>query len=142
MSTKTLESPDTKKGTQVEARAPIPADRSAPQRSTELSGAVYQSFAALNTTWAGFINRRLKEDLTLPEQLGECKSLSGVLRVYGAYCSTAVAQYQTAFAQFQQIGINLASEVSAASLVAVRISAPQNEHTARSPDRAARDCLP
>jgi hypothetical protein len=57
---------------------------------------VYRNFAAMYTTWTGFINRRLKEDLTLPEHLGECKSLSGALCVYGAYWRTAVAQYQTA----------------------------------------------
>ena len=142
MSTKTLESPDIR-SMQVEARVSAPFDRSALPKSTQLSGAVYPSLAAINTTWAGFINRRLKENLTLPEQLGDCKNLSSVLRVYGAYCCTAAAQYQAAFAQFQHIGLNLASEVSAASLVPMmRISAIQHEHIARSPDRAVRHCFP
>jgi len=138
MSTKTFESPDM----HVEAREPVLAGRSTPQQSTELSGALYQSLAALNMTWAVFINHRLKEDLILPEQLGQCRSLSGMLSVYGAYCRTAVAQYQAAFAQFQQIGLNLASKLPSAGLVPVRISIVQHEHTARSSDRAARDRFP
>lgn len=141
MSTKTVESPDIK-SVRVEVRASAPIDRSAMPRGTQLSGAVYPSLAAINTTWAGFINRRLMENLTLSEQLGDCTSLSSVLRVYGAYCCTAVAQYQAALVNFQRIGLNLASEVAVASLVPMRISAIQHEHTARSPDRAVRDCFP
>ena len=94
------------------------------QAARELSSAVYPSLAAINTTWADFINRRLKENLTLPEQLGDCENLSSVLRVYRAYCCTAAAQYQAVFAHLQLIGLNLASEVSAASLVPMRISQP------------------
>lgn len=141
MSTKTVESPDIR-SMQVEARVSAPFDHSVLPRSTQLSGAVYPSLAAINTTWAGFINHRLKENLTLPDQLGDCTTLSGVLRAYGIYFCTAAAQYQAALVHFQQIGLNLASEVSAASLVPMRISAIHHEHTARSPDRAVRDCFP
>jgi hypothetical protein len=125
----------------MDMEAPTSADHSAPPQSTQPGGAVYPSLAAINTTWVGFINRHLKENLTLLEQLSDCKNLSGVLRVYGAYCWTAAAQYQAALVNFQQIGLNLASEVSAASLMPIRISAIQHEYTARSPDRAARDCF-
>ena len=117
-------------------------DRSALPSSTQLSGALYASLAAINTTSAGFMNCRLKENITLPEQLSDCKNLSGVLWLFGAYCRTAAAQYQAAFAQFQQIGLNLAREISAVSLVPMTPSAPQQEHTARSPDRTARNALP
>jgi hypothetical protein len=102
---------------------------------------VYPSLAAINTTWAGFINRRLKENLTLPEQLVDCKNLWGVLRVYGVYYRTAAAQYYAAFAQLQIIGVNLASEISSASYVPFRISASLDQKTARAPERAARDCF-
>jgi hypothetical protein len=98
--------------------------------------------ALLQSTRPGFINRRLKENLTLPEQLGDCENLSSVLRVYGAYCRTVAAQYQAVFAHLQLIGLNLASEVSATALVPMRIFATQHRHIARSPDRAARRCFP
>ena len=73
MSTKTIESSETR-SMQVEMPVLTPTDRSTLPRSTEFSSAVYRNFAAMYTTWTGFINRRLKEDLTLPEHLGECKS--------------------------------------------------------------------
>ena len=137
MSTQTLDM----KSLQV-AGVSASLDRSALPSRTQLSGAVYPSLAAINTTWADFINCRLKENITLPVQLGDCKNVSGVLWVFGAYCRTAAAQYQAVFAHFQQIGLNLASEISAASLVPMTPSTSQQEHIARSPDRAARDSLP
>jgi hypothetical protein len=139
--TKTIESADTK-SMRVEARASAPLVGLAPPRGSELSRAVYPSLAAITTTWAAFINRRLNENLTLPGQLGDCRNVSSVLRVYGAYCCTAAAEYQAALLNFQQIGFNLAREFSAASLMPIRIAAIQHEHTARSPERAARDCFP
>ena len=140
MTTKTVEPADPK-SLRVEARASAPLRASALPSSTELSHTVYPSLAAITTTWAAFINRRLNENLTLPGQLGDCKNLSSVLRVYGAYCCTAAAEYQAALLNFQQIGFNLAREFSAESLMPIRIGA-QHEHTALSPERAARDCFP
>jgi hypothetical protein len=96
----------------------------------------------MTMAWAAFVNRRLNENLTLPGQLGDCKNLSSVLRVYGAYCCTAAAEYQAALLNFQQIGFNLARACSAASLTPIRIAAIQHEHTARSPERAGRGCFP
>jgi hypothetical protein len=136
MSTRTIEPADTR----ASKRASAALGGSALPSSTQLSRNVYPSLAAI-TTWAAFVNRRLNENLMLPAQLGECKNLSSVLRVYGAYCCTAAAEYQAALLNFQQMGFNLAREFSAASLMPIRIAA-QHEHTARSPERAARDCFP
>jgi hypothetical protein len=141
MSTKTVEPSDTKSA-RVEARASVSLGDSALPSSTELGRAVYPSLAAITTTWAAFINRRLNENLMLPRQLGDCKNVSSVLRVYGAYCCTAAAEYRAAMLNFQQIGFNLAREISVASLLPIRIAAIQHEHSARSPERAARHCLP
>jgi hypothetical protein len=103
---------------------------------------VYPSLATIATAWAAFIDRRLNENLALSAQLGDCKNLSSVLRVYGAYCCTAAAEYQAALFNFQQVGFNLAREFSAANLMLFRIPAIQHEHTARSLERATRDCFP
>ena len=140
MSTKTIEPADTK-SMRVEAHATAPLRGSVLPSSTELSRTVYPSLAAITTTWAAFINRRLNQNLALPGQLGDCKNVSSILRVYGAYCCTAAAEYQAALLDLQQIGFNLAREFSSPSLMPIRIAA-QHEHTARSPERAARDCFP
>lgn len=118
MSTRTLEAPDMK-DVQAEPPAPAPACSSMLPLGTKFGDAVYYGLAAISATWAGL-----------------------VLRVYGAYCRTAVEQSQAAFAQFQKIGLNLASEVPAAVLVPVKIHKSQHEHAARPPDRATRGCLP
>jgi hypothetical protein len=110
MSTKTVEPADTK-SMRVESRASAPLVGSAPPPTgSELSRAVYPSLAAITTTWAAFVNRRLNENLTLPGQLGDCRNVSSVLRVCGAYCCTAAAEYQAALLYFQQKGFNLARE--------------------------------
>ena len=141
MSTRTIEPADTK-SMRVAAHASAPLRGSALPSSTELSRSVYPSLAEITTTWAAFVNRRLSENLALPRQLGDCKNVSSVLRVYGVYCCTAAAEYQAALLNFQQIGFNLAREFSAASLMPIRIAVIQHEHTAPSPERAARDCFP
>ena len=126
MNTKTLESSDLK-NIQVETRKLALLS----PRNTQLSDAVYPSLAAINTTWAGFINGRLKENLTSLEELGDCKNLRSVLCVYRAYCRTAATQYQATFTQLQQIGLDLASKISSASLVQIIASAPDSEQTPR-----------
>ena|SRR5690348_954027 len=141
MSIKAVESPDMK-STQVAPHESASFDRSALRSSTRLSGVVHPILAGISTTWAGFINRRLEENLTLPGQLHDCQNLSGVLRVYEAYCRTAAAQYQAVFGHLQQIGLTLASELSAATLAPTRICATQHQPTARYSARATRGCFP
>jgi hypothetical protein len=41
----------------------------------EVNAKLYESLAAANREWASFLDRRLKEDLTVPRQLAECTSL-------------------------------------------------------------------
>jgi hypothetical protein len=106
-----------------------------------LGSAVHRSLAAINWTWVGFANRRFNESLSLPEKLGGCESLSGAVRVYGAYCRTTLEQYEAAFAEFQQIGVSFAREAPAVGLVAVRITPSEQAYAARSRDPAARGSL-
>ncbi len=80
MTTMTLE-PSDQNGAHVEARTSASFDRSPLPRSPQFSDAVYPSLAAINTTWAGFINRRLKENLTLPVRIpGKADSVSDRFR--------------------------------------------------------------
>ena len=41
----------------------------------EVNAKLYESLAAANREWASFLDRRLKEDGTVPQQLAECISL-------------------------------------------------------------------
>ena len=69
-----------------------------------LNGALYQSLAAMNTAWVEFANRRLKENLALPEHIASCTTVPRLLWVYNSYCRTAVEDYQAAVVEVQRIG--------------------------------------
>ena len=70
------------------------------------NGGLYQSLAAMNTAWLEFANRRLKENLALPEHIAGCTTVPRLLWVYNSYCRTAVEDYQAAVAEIQRLGHN------------------------------------
>ena len=44
----------------------------------KMNGKVYDGIAAMNKNWAAFVNRRLKEDLAVPQQLAGCKTVQDI----------------------------------------------------------------
>ena len=60
----------------------------------------------MNTAWLEFANRRLKENLALPEHIAGCTTVPRLLWVYNSYCRTAVEDYQAAVAEIQRLGQN------------------------------------
>jgi hypothetical protein len=64
---------------------------------------LYESIAAVNREWASFLNRRLKEDLSVPQQLAECKSLHDLYRVYSQLFQNACSQYQSGLEQMTKL---------------------------------------
>jgi len=70
------------------------------------NGGLYQSLAAMNTAWLELGNRRLKENLALPEHIAGCTTVPRLLWVYNSYCRTAVEDYQAAVAEIQRLGQN------------------------------------
>ena len=70
----------------------------------ELNGKLYESIAAVNREWASLINRRLKEDLAVPQQLAECKTVQDLYRVYAQFFENACAHYQSGFEQMSKLG--------------------------------------
>jgi hypothetical protein len=76
----------------------------------QLNGRVYDGIAALNKNWAAFLNRRLKEDLSVPQQLASCKSVQEMYGVYAEFFQNACADYQSEFEQMTKLGKSLADE--------------------------------
>jgi hypothetical protein len=64
---------------------------------------LYESLAAANRDWASFINRRLKEDLAVPQQLAECRSLQDFYRVYARFLQNACSHYQSGLEQMTKL---------------------------------------
>ena len=80
----------------------------------EMNGKVYDGIAAMNKNWAAFVNRRLKEDLAVPQQLAACKTVQDMYGVYTEFFQTAVADYQAGFEQITKLGKTLAEDTAQA----------------------------
>jgi hypothetical protein len=78
--------------------------------AAQMNGKVYDGIAAMNKNWVGFINRRLKEDLALPQQLATCKSMPDMYSVYNEFFQRAYADYQAEFEQLSKLGKTLAED--------------------------------
>ena len=76
----------------------------------QMNGKVYENIATLNKTWVEFVNRRLKEDFAMPQQLAACKTVQEMYGVYSDFFQTAVADYQSEFEQMSKLGKSLAEE--------------------------------
>jgi hypothetical protein len=76
----------------------------------QMNGKVYDGIAAMNKNWAAFINRRLKEDLAMPQQLAGCKSVQDMYGVCAEFFQTACADYQSEIEQFAKLGKSLADD--------------------------------
>lgn len=76
----------------------------------EMNGKVYDGIATMNKNWAAFVNRRLKEDLAMPQQLASCKTVQDMYGVYAEFFQTACADYQSSFEQMTKLGKSLADD--------------------------------
>lgn len=78
----------------------------------QVNGKVYDNLAAMNRNWVTFINRRLKEELAMPQNLAGCKTVQDMYGVYSEFFQTAVADYQSEFEQMTKLGKSLAEETT------------------------------
>jgi len=78
----------------------------------QMNGKVYDNLAAINRTWVTFVNRRLKEELAMPQNLAGCKTVQDMYGVYSEFLQTAVADYQSEFEQMTKLGKSLAEDTA------------------------------
>ena len=88
--------------------AMIEMQRPALTAMAEVNTKLYESIAAANREWASFVNRRLKEDLAVPQQLAECKNLQDLYRVYAQFFQNARSQYQSGIEQMTKVSQSMA----------------------------------
>src|SRR5215470_15355135 len=88
------------------ADAMIEMQRPAFTAMAEVNTRLYESSAAANREWTSFVNQRLKEDLAMPQQLAECKSLQDLYRVYAQFFQNACSQYQSGLEQMTKLSQN------------------------------------
>lgn len=97
----------------------------------QVNGKVYANLAALNQHWAEFLNRRLKKELGVPEQLAACRSLQDMYGVYADYFQSALADYRNEFETMSKLSKTLADD-------ALHAMQTQSEESVRESQRERR----
>jgi hypothetical protein len=87
--------------------------RPAMQAMADLNGKLYEGIVAVNREWASFLNRRLREDMAIPERLAACTTFQDMMRVYTSYFQDACSHYQTEFAELAKLNQSLAQHAMA-----------------------------
>jgi hypothetical protein len=85
-------------------------NRTALQAMAQMNGRVYDGIASWNQNWVAFLNRRLKEDLAMPQQLAACKTVQDMYGVYAEFFQNACSQYQSEFEQLTKLSKSLADD--------------------------------
>ncbi len=80
----------------------------------DVNRSVYSDLTEFNKEWANFVNRRLQEDLSLPQQFGACKTTLDVFKVYSDFYQQAFEDYQHEFAKLTKMGQGLAAAATEA----------------------------
>jgi hypothetical protein len=80
------------------------------QAMADLNGKLYEGVVAVNKEWTSFVNRRLKEDMAIPERLAACTSLQDMMRVYTNYVQDAYVHYQSEFEQLAKLNRSIAQD--------------------------------
>jgi hypothetical protein len=60
---------------------------------TEMNGRLYENIAAFNRDWVAFMNRGLKDNLELPQQIAGCNTAEEICRVYGDWYQKSAEHY-------------------------------------------------
>jgi hypothetical protein len=69
----------------------------------EMNSRLYEYIAAVNKEWATFVNQCLKEDLSVSQQLAQCRTMQDLYQVYAQFFQSTVAQYQSGFEQMTKL---------------------------------------
>jgi hypothetical protein len=85
-------------------------NRPALQAMAHMNGKMYDGIAAWNKNWVAFVNRRLKEDLAMPQQLAACKTVQDMYGVYADFFQTACSHYQSEIEELTKLGKSLAND--------------------------------
>ncbi len=88
----------------------IEAQRPALAAMGELNSRLYDGIAAMGREWMSLFNRRLREDLSMPEQIAACKTARDMYRLYADYFQNAFSHYQSGFEQMTKCGLSMAED--------------------------------
>ena len=67
-----------------------------------------EPITALGTEWMDFVNRRLQEDMALPQKLVACKGPDEMWRAYSEFLLKMAEDYQTELSELAKLGQRIA----------------------------------
>ena len=103
------------KSTQALLRQPLfQMQRPTLEAVAEMNGKLYEGIAAMNKEWTSFVNRRLKEDFGIAEQLANCTTTEDMLRTCTGYVRTAWTDYQSGLEQMSRLNSSLTQQTLSA----------------------------
>jgi hypothetical protein len=73
------------------------------------NGQMYEAMATLSCEWLDFVNRRMKEDLRLPQRVCACRSPEELRDTYAGFWRQAADDYQKEFARMSQLSRGIVS---------------------------------
>jgi hypothetical protein len=79
------------------------------------NGKMYEGFATLSSEWLDFVNRRLKEDLNLPQRVCACRSPDEMRDTCVAFWRQAIDDYQKEFNVMAKLGSGVVGKSLAAA---------------------------
>jgi hypothetical protein len=97
------------------------------------NGKMCEGYALLGSEWLDFVNRRLKEDLNLPQRMCACRSPEEMRDAYAAFWRQAIDDYQKEFTVMAKLGSGFVSS----SLSAAQSRAEEAARELRQPFAAA-----
>jgi hypothetical protein len=97
------------------------------------NGRMCEGFALLGSEWLDFVNRRLKEDLNLPQRVCACRSAEELRDTYTVFWRQAMDDYQKEFTVMAKLGSGFLSN----SLTAAQSRLEEAARELRQPFAAA-----
>ena len=78
----------------------------------QVNSKVCDNITAWNKEWVTFVNRRIQEDFSLPQQLAGCRSMQDMQAVYTRFVQNAVAHYNAEYEQWGKLNQSLIGETA------------------------------
>jgi len=94
----------------------------------DFNGKILESVAGAQKEWADFMTRRIREDVTVSQQLIGCQSFADLQDVYCNYLRKAVDQYQQQSLRALHRGQSAAEELADTAEPRARESAQSARH--------------
>lgn len=90
--------------------AVLEASRPTLAAAAEMNGRLYEQVAALNSACVSFLNLRLKEDMSVPQQIASCRTLEDIYGVYTRFFQRAAEQYQAEVEQLAKLSQTITND--------------------------------